>query len=142
VTAVGPGERRKTVGARTLLARATVAAAVAAAVNAALVALAAATGIAGEFRALSYPPVLVLTVVGVAGATAVYAVLLRRRADPDRAFVRTATAVLLLSFLPDVAVLVLDPAATPAGVLVLLVMHVVVAGASVGVLVRGVGRMV
>ena len=76
---------------------------------------------------------------GVVGATLVYALLLRRSRAPRRTFVRVAAAVLVLSFLPDLALLALDPAATVGGVVVLMLMHVVVAAASVGVLTRRVG---
>ncbi|WP_201287818.1 DUF6069 family protein [Salinirussus salinus] len=122
-----------------LASRAAVAAVLAGAVNAALVAGATAAGVGEGFRAVSYPPVLFLTVVGVVGATLVYALLLRRSRAPRRTFVRVAAAVLVLSFLPDLALLALDPAATVGGVVVLMLMHVVVAAASVGVLTRRVG---
>jgi hypothetical protein len=45
--------------------------------------------------------------------------------------------VLVVSFLPDLGLLAGDPAATVPGVLALMVMHVVVAAASVGALVVG-----
>lgn len=110
---------------------------VAVVVNAILVAAAQAIGIAPEFRALTYPPVVFLTVVGVAGATVVYWLLSRRRSDPDRTFVRVAVAVLVVSFVPDVGLLFADDAATVPGVVVLMVMHVVVAAASVRMLTGG-----
>jgi hypothetical protein len=125
--------------AGTLAARAAVATVLAAAANAALVAGGSAAGVAEGFRAVSYPPVLFLTVVGVVGATVLYALLLHRSDAPDRTFVRVAGAVLVLSFVPDLALLAFDPAATVAGVVVLMLMHVVVAAASVGALTRGVG---
>jgi cytochrome bd-type quinol oxidase subunit 2 len=125
--------------ATALASRAAVATVLAGAVNAALVAGATAAGVGEGFRAVSYPPVLFLTVVGVVGATLVYALLLRRSRAPRRTFVRVAAAVLVLSFLPDLALLALDPAATVGGVVVLMLMHVVVAAASVGVLTRGAG---
>jgi hypothetical protein len=48
---------------------------------------------------------------------------------------RIAAGVLLLSLIPDVGLLAVDPAATPLAVVVLMVMHVVVAAVSVGLLV-------
>lgn len=103
--------------------------------NVALVFGAGALGIAPEFGALTVPPVAVLSAVGAAGATVVYWLLRRYVADPDRTFVRVAAVVLILSFVPDVALLAVDPAATPLAVVVLMVMHAVVAVASVGLLV-------
>ncbi|MDZ7730845.1 MAG: DUF6069 family protein [Natrialbaceae archaeon] len=90
--------------------------------------------IAPAFRALTIPPVAVLSALGAGGATAVYWLLGRFVSNADRMFVRVAAGVLLLSFLPDIALLAIDPAATPLAVVVLMAMHVVVAGVSVWVL--------
>jgi len=57
------------------------------------------------------------------------------RRDADRPFVRVAAAVLVLSFIPDIALLAVDPTATPLAVVVLMAMHAAVAAASVGLLV-------
>lgn len=103
--------------------------------NVALVFGAGALGIAPEFGALTVPPVAVLSAVGAAGAAVAYWLLSRYVTDPRRTFVRVAAVVLVLSFVPDVALLAVDPAATPLAVVVLMVMHVVVAVASVGLLV-------
>ena len=43
-----------------------------------------AVGVAPGFRPLALPPVLLFTVLGVAGATVVYWLLHRRAANPDR----------------------------------------------------------
>lgn len=91
--------------------------------------------IAPEFRALTVPPVAFLSAVGAFGATVVYWLLGRFVSDADRLFVRVAVAVLLLSFVPDVALLATDPAATPLAVVILMAMHVVVAAVAVGLLV-------
>lgn len=106
-------------------------------VNAALVWALDAAGIAPDFRALTYPPVVFLSALGAVGATVVYALLVRYVDDVDRTFVRVAAAVLVLSFVPDLGLLAADPAATVPGVLALMVMHVVVAVASVAALVAG-----
>ena len=103
--------------------------------NVALVFGAGALDIAPEFGALTVPPVAVLSAAGAAGATVVYWLLSRYVTDPDRTFVRVAVVVLVLSFVPDLALLAVDPAATPLAVVVLMVMHAVVAVASVGLLV-------
>ena len=118
----------------TLTIRGGAAAIVAVVVNAVLVAVAQAAGIAPGFMALSYPPVAFLSAVGVVGATVVYWLIAGRSADPDRVFVRVAAVVLVLSFVPDVALLFADDAATIPGVIVLMVMHVVVAAASIRLL--------
>ena len=94
-----------------------------------------ALGIAPEFQALTIPPVAFLSALGAGGATVVYWLLGRYVSDANRTFVRVAAGVLLLSFVPDVALLAIDPAATPLAVVVLMAMHVVVAAVSVWVLV-------
>jgi len=99
-----------------------------------------ALAVAPGFEPLQVGSVAFLSAAGAVGAVAVYA-LLRRYADrPDRTFVRVAAVVLVVSFLPDVALPSLDPAATVLGVLVLMFMHVVVAAVCVGLLVSGDGR--
>ena len=124
-----------TLDAKTLAVRGIVAAAIAAVVNAGLVALATAADIAPGFRALTYPPVVFLSVVGALGAAVAYFLVLRRASgDPDRLFARIAAVVLVLSFVPDIGLLVSDDAATVVGVVLLMLMHVVVAAAAVAVL--------
>jgi hypothetical protein len=103
--------------------------------NVVLVVGANAIGVAPGFQALTVPPVAFLSALGAAGATVVYWLLRRYASDPDRTFLRVAGGVLLVSFLPDVALLAGDPAATPLGVVVLAGLHVVVAVISVGALV-------
>jgi len=90
-----------------------------------------ALGIAPAFRAVTIPPVAFLSALGAVGATVVYWLLGRYVSDANRMFVRIAAGVLLLSFVPDVALLAIDPAATPLAVVVLMAMHVVVAAVSV-----------
>ena len=119
----------------TIATRGGLAAAVAVLANAAVVLVAQSLGVAPGFRALTLPPVIFLSALGAVGATAVYWGLARRTADPDRTFVRIATAVLVLSFVPDFALLGADPSATVPGVVLLMLMHVVVAAAVVGLLV-------
>lgn len=92
-------------------------------------------GIAPEFQALSVPPVAFLSVFGASCATAVYWLLDRYARRPRRTFLRVAMMVLALSFLPSIALHLIDPNATVPGVAVLLIMHVTVAAASVGPLV-------
>ncbi|WP_415379240.1 DUF6069 family protein [Halosimplex sp. TS25] len=120
---------------RSLPVRAVLAAILAAAANAALVAVVQAVGIAPEFRALTYPPVVFLSVLGALGAAGVYAFVRSRVDEPAATFRKVAVAVLVLSVLPDLGLLVGDPAATVAGVVVLMLMHVVVAAIAVELLV-------
>jgi hypothetical protein len=105
--------------------------------NALVLAAAGAADVAPGFMALAYPPVVALSALGAVGAVGVYALLRRYVATPDRTFRRVALAVLAVSFVPDLALLALDPAATVPGVLVLALMHVVVAAAALGLLPGG-----
>ncbi|WP_238709337.1 DUF6069 family protein [Natronorubrum halophilum] len=109
-------------------------------VNVGLVVAVAALGIAPGFQALTVPPVAFLSALGSIGALAVYWLLGRYTENQDRLFVRIAAVVLVLSFVPDAALLSVDPAATVPGVVVLMIMHVVVAVASVWLLVYWVAR--
>ena len=86
------------------------------------------------FDATAVQPVVLLTTLAVVGATVVYGVLTRRSPTPDRTFVRVAAIVLVLSFVPDLALLELDPEATASGVALLAFLHVVVAVICVTVL--------
>lgn len=126
---------------RSVPVRGGVAAALAVLVNAVLVAGLSSLGVAPGFDALTLPPVAFLSAVGAVGAALVYWALSRYVADANRVFVRVAGVVLVLSFVPDVALLALDPAATVLGVVALMMMHVTVAVASVWALVYwGSGR--
>ena len=86
------------------------------------------------FDPVSVGPVTLLTVLGAVGATVVYWLLDRRSDDPDRLFIIVAAVVLILSFVPDLALLELDPEATISGVIALMIMHVIVAVGCVGLL--------
>jgi hypothetical protein len=129
-----------TLRTRSLPVRAVLAAVLAAAANAALVAAVQGVGIAPGFRALTYPPVVFLSVLGALGAAGVYALLRGQVAEPAATFRKLALAVLVVSFVPDLALLAADPAATPAGVVVLMIMHVVVAAIAVELLVSWRGK--
>jgi hypothetical protein len=105
--------------------------------NALLLAAVLASTAVPPFMTLAYGPVIVVSLLGALGATVVYALLARRVADPDRTFVRVAVVALLLSFVPNVALFLTDPAVTVGVLLPLASMHVVAAVASVGTLTRG-----
>jgi hypothetical protein len=118
----------------TLALRGGAAALVAVVVNVVLVAVSQALNIAPDFMALTYPPVAFLSAVGAIGATVVYWFIAGRRENPGPLFVRVATVALVISFVPDIGLLFADEAATILGVVVLMLMHVVVAVASVRLL--------
>lgn len=120
---------------RSLPMRGVLAVALSAGANVLLVIGANALEIAPGFQPLSIPPVVLFSSLGAIGATAVYWLLRRYVTNPDRTFVRVAAVVLALSFLPDIALLSVDSAATVPGVIALMIMHVVVAAVSVGLLV-------
>jgi hypothetical protein len=59
-----------------------------------------------------YGTIVPFTVIGVAGATVVYVLITRYSQNPMRLFVRVAGAALVLSFVPDILLLVFAPGAT------------------------------
>jgi hypothetical protein len=120
--------------------RAVIAGVVAVVGNAALVAVSRLLGIAPGFEPIAYPPVVFLTLLATVAAAAVFGLVVKLTGQPRRSFRRLAAVVLLLSFVPDVLLLQADPAATVAGVVVLMFMHIVAAVVIVTVLTRGVGE--
>jgi hypothetical protein len=77
------------------------------------------------------------TAGGVILGGAVYALVRRFVRDPDRVYVRVAVVALVLSWIPDVALLVIhDPGATVPAVASLMVMHAAAALIAVTLLVR------
>jgi hypothetical protein len=85
--------------------------------------------------------VISLTALGVLGAVIVFALLARFARRPLLMFKRIATVALVLSFVPDVLLLVAsEPGATAASVGVLMSMHVVAWAISVGMLTTLAGR--
>jgi uncharacterized membrane protein len=120
-----------------LWARGALAAVLGVAANVVLVALANAAGVDPDLRALTFPPVVFFSAVGALGATVVYAVLVRRVDEPARRFRQIAIGVLVVSFVPDIGLLVADETATPTGVAVLILMHVTVAAACLWLLPQG-----
>lgn len=92
------------------------------------------TAIVGNYGHLQIAPVTWWTTVGAVGSVVAYGVIDARSDTPDRTFAVVATVVLLLSFVPDLALLVHDSAATVGATGVLMVMHVTVAATSVAIL--------
>jgi hypothetical protein len=95
-------------------------------------------GVPAAFQPLSTPAVASLTIVGMIGATLVFAWIARTQADPPRTFVLIATAGLIVSWLPDLAIWATGvfPGTTATGILSLMALHVVAAGLAVGILLR------
>lgn len=88
-------------------------------------------GIVEPFRPVAAGPIGTFTVVGVIGATIVYAALAKRKEDHDTLFTKVAAVFLLVSFIPDIGLLVTDPSATVSGAVFLMVLHVTTAVACV-----------
>lgn len=92
------------------------------------------TGAVPRFQPLNYTAVVFLTTTGLLGATVVYWLLVQWKPAPDRLFVWIAGIILLVSFVPDLGLLTVDPQATIPGIAVLMAMHVIAAVVAVGVL--------
>jgi hypothetical protein len=105
--------------------------------NLAIVNLAISADLAPDLMALSYPPVAFLTVVGVLGAAVVYRLLESRVQSQTRTFTRLAWALLVLSFVPDIGILLVDDTATAAGVGALAFMHLTTAVACIAFIPSG-----
>jgi hypothetical protein len=95
-------------------------------------------GVPAAFQPLSTPGVASFTAVGMIGATLVYAWVARAQPDPRRTFVLIATAGLIVSWLPDLAIwaMAIFPGTTTTGILSLMALHAVAAGFAVGILLR------
>lgn len=102
--------------------------------NTLLVLLADLAGIAPELAHLQYGRVAALTVVGVVGATLLYAGLSRVVANPDRTFVVITVAVAALSMIPTAIVIPTEPGATVLATVLLGVMHLPPAATALGFL--------
>jgi hypothetical protein len=88
-----------------------------------------------------YGTIIPFTVIGVGAATVVYALLLRYSRNPRRVFVRVAGAALVLTFVPDILLLVAsEPGATAVSVGALMSMHVAAWAISVPTLITLAGR--
>jgi hypothetical protein len=95
-------------------------------------------GVPAAFQPLATPGVASLTIIGMIGATLVFAWIARTQPDPRRTFVLVATAGLIVSWLPDLTIWATAafPGTTTAGILSLMALHVVAAGFAVGILLR------
>jgi hypothetical protein len=95
-------------------------------------------GVPATFQPLSTPGVASATIVGMIGATLVFAWVARAQPDPRRTFVSIATAGLIVSWLPVLVIwaTAVFPGTTTTGILSLMALHVVAAGLAVGILLR------
>lgn len=66
----------------------------------------------GEYESLGYGPVTIFSLVGVVGGAVVYTLLERVVDNGDGLFTRIALLVLLLSFIPNIAIFQTEDAAT------------------------------
>lgn len=115
------------------------AAVVAAVLNAAFAMVAARlVGVDPAFQALNGPgAVITFTLVGVLLATAVFWLLARASARPVSLFRTVAVAALLVSFVPNVLLLLAAPpgsGVTPGAITILMLTHVIAAVVAVGLL--------
>ncbi len=90
------------------------------------------------FIPLTFAAPIVFTVVGVLGAVIVYAIIGRFSRQPVHLFRRVALVALVVSFIPDILMLItgFNPGTTAANVAVLALMHVVAWAIAVGMLTR------
>lgn len=72
-------------------------------------------GVSPEFAPFGIQPQLVLTIAGCAGATTVFALVSRFSAEPLKVFQGIAGSVLALSFVPDLALLLMGSAGAVPG---------------------------
>lgn len=95
-------------------------------------------GVPANFQPLSTASVASFTIVGMIGATVVFAWIARTQPDPRRTFALVATAGLIVSWLPDLTIwaTAVFPGTTTAGILSLMVLHIVAAVFAVGILLR------
>ena len=130
-TASAPVGIRSSVGHAALILTAAVALAIA--VNALVAAGAVTLGAPATFGPLTFPAYALFTVIGVAAGWFGWVLVARRARDPRRTLATLVPVVLLLSFVPDVLLLVFRfiPATTTVAALALMVMHLAVAAIAV-----------
>jgi len=106
---------------------------VAVALNTLVAAVAVNAGASATFPPLTFPAYTTFTVIGVIVGWIGWRIVQRRAANPRRVLSILVPAVALVSFIPDLLLLWLDvvPGTTVAGVIALMVMHVVVIAVAV-----------
>jgi hypothetical protein len=90
------------------------------------------------FQPLTTPSVALFTIIGMVGATAVFAWTAHTQEDPIRTFLVIATVGLVLSWLPDLGIWVtaVFSGTTAAGILSLMTLHAVAAACAIAILTR------
>lgn len=78
----------------------------------------------GTTEDLEYQATIVVTTIGVAGATVVYGILSRVSACPNERFVQVAVVALLLSFLPNIGLFLAEDGPATDEIVVLAIMHI------------------
>lgn len=122
--------RRSVVSVRTALTAGAVAGGIAAVVNIAVSAVARGPLGAGDgFAPLTPGPIVLWTILGALVGAAGWRLFVNRSASSGALLARLVPTVLVLSFIPDVALLATDamPGQSTAGVLSLMTMHVLTA---------------
>ncbi len=91
-----------------------------------------------EFEPLHYRDIILLTAGGVTGAVLTFAAVSRLARRPLQLFRRVSVVALVLSFVPDIGLMVSQamPGTTGMTVSLLMLLHVVAAVVSVGILTR------
>jgi hypothetical protein len=125
------GMRDATVGGRTLYVRGALAVVVSVLANVILLTAVLRSEAVAPMEPLNYPPVILFTGLGSLAGVLVFAALRARVDRPAPLFRRIALGALVLSLVPDLGLLAVDPAATVPGVVVLMAMHVVAAAVTV-----------
>lgn len=102
-------------------------------VEAVVAAIARAAGASDDFQPLQASAFVFFTVVGLVVGSIGWAIVRRSSKNPEALLRKLVPTVVVLSFIPDLAMLISDykPHASAVGVVALLVMHVVVAAAAV-----------
>jgi drug/metabolite transporter (DMT)-like permease len=144
VSTTSPSATSSTLPARSKPGRAAVAGllvagiAVASVANALIAVIARAAGASADFQPLQPGAYVTFTVLGTLVGAVGWAVVRRRSANPRALLSWLVPAVLVVSFVPDLLMFVSDytPHANAAGIIGLLVMHVVVAAVAVATYLR------
>lgn len=109
------------------------AALVAVSLNAVIDAVATAAGAPSDYGPLTLPAYALFTVVGIAVGWLGWVLVQRRAREPRRVLTVLVPVVVLITFVPDILLLVFRfiPGTTTSAVIALMLMHLVVAGLAV-----------
>lgn len=86
-------------------------------------------GVAEDFGPFGVIPIILWSDIGAGGAIGVYALIRKMSKSPNRNFTIAAVIILLLSFIPDLALVYVSEGplsgATTGAIIVLMIMHVI-----------------